>query len=269
MRPFRAEESAYNRSVAIDASTIDGITVTVAVHADRTDELDILDSIYSAAEEYPFYPFRNKSHDLDYRSSKDFFEEVIHVNADRLLSTVHLGEDGSDQERVEAVQSATLVEQLSPSDSLVILDGDEQKAKRFGRAIDGISDEVPPVATCIQSELYYPSALLADLCATRLAYEIDHSGHSSEVIPETPVTKVDLEHYWGPAYNSMVTSSETVQVEPIQQHRAETVSTRVNCWFEGYMGGGEPFPTDRSVNAVVRYAEQQGYDELAAQLSGI
>lgn len=35
------------------------------------------------------------------------------------------------------------------------------------------------------------------------------------------------------------------------------------------MGGGEPFPTDRSVNAVVRYAERQGYDELAAKLAEI
>lgn len=269
MRPFRAEESTYDRSVAIDASTIDGVTVTVAVHVDRSEELDILNSIYSAAEEYPFYPFRNKAHDLEYANSTGFFKEVVHTNVDRLRSTVHLGRDNSDQERVEAVQSAVLVKQFDLSDTLVILDGDEQKAERFGKATRGITDDIPPIATCIQSELYYPSSLLADLCATWLAYEIDHPRHCSQVTPETPVTKEELNHYWGPAYNSMITTSDAVQVEPIQQYRAETVRTRVNCWFEGYMGGGEPYPTDRSVNAAVRYAEQQGYDELAARLSEI
>ncbi|ELY92314.1 hypothetical protein C483_08377 [Natrialba hulunbeirensis JCM 10989] len=267
MRPFRAEESRYTRSVAIDASTVDGITVTVAVHAERSEELEILSSIYSAAEDYPFYPFRDKSHDLEYRNSTSFFEEVVQTNAERLRSTVHLGGDNSGPERVEAVQSATLVNQLDLTDTLVILDGDEQKAERFGNAIAGISDDVPPVATCIQSELYYPSSLLADLCATWLAHEIDHPRHCSEITPETPVTKEALSYYWGPAYNSVVTASESVTVEPIQQYRAETVRTRVNCWFEGYMGGGEPFPTDRSVNAVVGYAERQGYDELAAKLA--
>jgi hypothetical protein len=46
VRPFRAGEAAYERSIAIDASTIGDITITVAVSAGRTDELAILDSIY-------------------------------------------------------------------------------------------------------------------------------------------------------------------------------------------------------------------------------
>ncbi|WP_193790372.1 hypothetical protein [Natronobacterium lacisalsi] len=102
-RVFRAEESTYDQSVAIEASTIDGVTVTVAVHADRSGELDILNSIYSAGEEYPFYPFRHKAHDLDYANSIYFFKKVGHTNVDWLRSTVHLGRDNSDQERVEAV----------------------------------------------------------------------------------------------------------------------------------------------------------------------
>lgn len=269
VRPFRAGESTYDKSIALDASTIGDITVTVAVRADRSEELAILDSIYTAADGYPFFPFRNKAHDLDYTSSTDFFEEVVDANIDRLDSTVHLGRDGSGPERVEAVQSAVLEKELDPSDTLVILDGNEEKAKRFGRAVAGISDEVPPVATCIQSEFYYPSSLLADLCASHLAYEIDHPRHCSEVTPKTPITKEDFSHYWGKAYHSMLKSSDPAQITPITQRRGDTVRTRVNCWFEGYMGGGEPYPTDHSVQATVRYAERQGYDELAARLSEI
>lgn len=74
MNPFTAGETTYDRSIAIDASTVGDITVTVGVSADRTDELEILDTIYTAAEGYPFFPFRDKSHDLDYDSSVEFYE---------------------------------------------------------------------------------------------------------------------------------------------------------------------------------------------------
>lgn len=269
MRPFRAGETTYERSVAIDASTIDGLTVTVAVTADRTDELEILDSIYAAAEDHSFYPFRNKSHDIEYQESKDLFEIAVESNEHFLTATTHLGNDGSDRERVEAVQSAVLVKELGLTDALVILDGDEHKAERFGRAITGISDTRPPTATCIQSELYYPSSLLADLCASHLAYEIEHPRHCTELTPTAPITKEEFNDHWGPAYNSLITSSDQIETEPIKQRRAETVRTRINCWFEGYMGGGEPMPYDQSVQPIVQYARAEGYEELATKLSQV
>jgi len=269
VRPFRAEEDSYNRSITIDASTIDGITITVAVSADRTDELEILDSLYAAAEGHSFYPFRDKSHDLEYEESIELFEHAIAANSHRLSATAHLGQDGSDPERVEAVQSAVLVEEIGAGDQLVILDGNEDKAERFGRAMTGLSGVCPPVATCIQSEVYYPTSLLADLCASHLAYQIDHPRHCSEVTPTAPVTKEEYNHHWGPAYNGMVNLSDSIQTEPIEQRRAETVRTRMNCWFEGQMGGGEPVPYDTSVRPIVQYARDQGYNELANKLSEV
>ncbi|KOX91303.1 hypothetical protein AMS69_19455 [Haloarcula rubripromontorii] len=269
MRPFRAGEAAYERSIAIDASTIGDITITVAVSAERTDELAILDSIYAAAEGYPFFPFRDKSHDLTYEDSVEFFETVVRKNSQYLKATAHLGQDGSDSERVEAVQSAVLAEQLGVEDSLVILDGNEDKADRFGRAITGISGSCPPMATCIQSELYYPTSLLADLCASHLAYQIDHPRHCSEVTPTAPVTKEEFNNLWGPAYNEIVNSSTPVSTEPIEQRRAETVPTRMNCWFKGLMGGGEPVQFESSVRPIVQYARREGYEELATRLSEV
>ncbi|WP_181693383.1 hypothetical protein [Natronomonas sp. LN261] len=269
MRPFRTGEAAYERSIAIDASTIGDITITVAVSVDRTDELAILDSIYAAAEGYPFFPFRDKSHDLAYEDSVGFFETVVQDNSQYLNATAHLGRDGSDPERIEAVQSAVLAEQVGVGDSLVILDGNEDKAERFGRAITGISGRCPPMATCIQSELYYPTSLLADLCASHLAYQIDHPRHCSEVTPPAPVTKEEFNHLWGPAYNEIVNSSSPVYTEPIEQRRAETVPTRMSCWFEGVMGGGEPVQFETSVRAIVQYARREGYEELATRLSEV
>lgn len=269
MRPFRTDESEYNQSIAVDASSVGDITVTVAVHASRGEELDILDSIYTSTEGHSFYPFRHKSQKLDFDEDYEILSTIVHDNIGRISSTVHLGNDGSDQESIEAVQSAVLVKELEPSDTLVILDGDENKAKRFGRAFLGIRDAVPPVATCIQSELYYPSALLADLCASKLANEIDSNSDCSDVSPETPITKKALSEYWGPAYHSMVNSSESVQIEPIKQRRSERVSTRMHCWFNGYMGGGEPIQTDKSVAPISNYVRRMGYENLSKQFSKV
>lgn len=269
MRPFRAGDAAYERSIAIDASTIGDITITVAVSADRSDELAILDNIYAAAEGYPFFPFRDKSHDLTYEDCTGFFETVAQENSQYLKATAHLGRDGSDPERIEAVQSAVLAEQVGIEDALVILDGNEDKAERFGRAMMGISGSCPPMATCIQSELYYPTSLLADLSASHLAYEIDHPRHCSEVTPTAPVTKEEFNHLWGPGYNEIVNSSTPVYTEPIEQRRAETVPTRMNCWFEGVMGGGEPVQFESSVRPIVQHARREGYEELATRLSEV
>ena len=266
MNPFTAGDTTYDRSIAIDASTVGDITVTVGVGAERTDELEILDTIYTAAEGYPFFPFRDKSHDLDYGSSVEFYERVIDANSHRLNATTHLGRDGSDPERVEAVQSAVLTHQIGDSNSLVILDGNKDKTERFGRAIAGLSDHCPPVTSCIQSEIYYPTSLLADLCANHLARQIDHPRHCSELTPSAPITKESYNQYWGIAYNSMINSSKQVRTEPVEQRRAETVCARMNCWFNGQMGGGEPADHSGSTQPIAIHARQKGYEELADRL---
>ena len=269
MRPFRADEAAYERSLAIDASTIGDITVTVAVSANRSDELAILENIYAAAEGYPFFPFRDKSHDLTHKDCTEFFETVVQENSQYLKATTHLGRDGSDPERIEAVQSAVFAEQMGVENAVVILDGNEDKAERFGRAMIGISGSYLPITTCIQSELYYPTSLLADLSASHLAYEIGHPRHCSEVTPTAPVTKEKFNHLWGPAYNEIVNSSIPVPTEPIKHRRAETVPARMNCWFKGVMGGGEPVQFESSVRPIVQYARREGYEELATRLSEV
>lgn len=269
MHPFQAGEKTYERSIAIDASTIDGITVTVAVSVDRDSELEILDSIYSAAEDYSFYPFRDKSNDLIHSEHSGFFESVIDKNSNRLNATTHLGSDGSDSERVEAVQSAILVSELGLTNALIILDGDENKAERFGRAIAGIRKTCPPLVTCVQSELYYPASLLADLCASHVAATIKHPRHCSEVTPCAPVTKEEFNEYWGRAYNSMVNISKPISTEQIEQRRAETVSDRISCWFKGHMGGGDPIEFDTSIQPVVQHVRNQGYEDLAYWLSTV
>jgi hypothetical protein len=100
-------------------------------------------------------------------------------------------------------------------------------------------------------ELYYLTSLLADLCASHLAYQIDHPRHCSQETPTAPVTKEEFNHLWRPANNEIVNFSSPVYTETIEQRRAETVPTRRICWFEGVMGGGEPVQFESSVRAIV------------------
>ena len=74
---------------------------------------------------------------------------ILGYNGPYLKATDHLGRDGSDPEHIEAAQSAVLAEQVGVEDSLVILDGNKDKAERFGRAIAEISGRCPPMAICI------------------------------------------------------------------------------------------------------------------------
>lgn len=266
VRPFSAGETTYERSIAVDASTIGGTMVTVAVSASRSDELDILQSIYRAAEGFPFHPFRDKSHDLDRPALAEIHEEVVSANRDRISTIAHLtGNPNFDQESVEGAQSAVLVNELDPTDALVVLDGNEQKATTFGHSIRGIADEYPPIATCVQSEIYYPASLLADLCASHLAYEINDNGDGYGVDPTTPLSHPD----YGAAYNSRRTSTGEVPTVPIEQRQAGKVRQRVNCWFEGTMGGGNPDEFGRSLSPVVNHVRREGYEELARWLSEI
>lgn len=267
MRPFSAGETAYERSIALDGSTVGDITVTVAVSTSRSDELDVLESIYRATEDLPFFPFRDKSRNLDRTDHSSVSEELIAVNHDRLSAIAHVADDGSDQQRIEAVQSAVLVGDLDLDETLVILDGDRPKAKRFGHAIGGISESRPPTVTCIKSEFYYPTCLLADLCANYLAYEIEGPTDCNDVA--LPV-HVDKRHQnWGSAYAEMVNATGSVQIEPIERRQADTVPQRVNCWFNGTMGGGDPVQFGGSVQPIANHAENEGYGELARWLSEI
>lgn len=269
MRPFRSNDSKFNESIAIDASTNSDITVTVAVSTKRSAELDILDSIYEASRGHDFYPFRDKSNNLTGSDCKNLFESVIEANEDWITATTHLGHDNSDTERIEAVQSAVLVDRLNPTGSLTILDGDQNKATRFGRAIGGLTPDCPPVGTCLQAELYYPTSLLADLTASYLSHTITHPRHCSETTPSAPISKVEFSNQWGKAYSSMVNCTDGVPVEQITQRRADTVTGRVQCWFNGFVGGGHTSNANVSIRPVIKHARREGYERVANRLSEI
>lgn len=268
MDVFRAGEATFRRSIALDASTVGSVTVTVAVPATRDEEWTVLDSIYGAAEGIDFRPFLHKSNDLKYDANVEFFESLSRSAPTATLATTHLGRDGSNPERVEAVQSALLVSELADSNTLV--DGGEQKANAFVRAIDRIVSEIPPTTHCIRAEQYFPTALLADICASHLAHQIASGRDCILVTPIAPEVKSEYGNKWGKAYSSLFETQTTYDRAPVPTKRGRSVRERVRCWYEGYVAvNDERYPMTDSVTPVVHFAEKRGFRRLADWLSEI
>ncbi|WP_128477695.1 hypothetical protein [Halorussus pelagicus] len=269
MNQFDAGDTNLSRSIALDASTVDSVTVTVAVPATRTEEWAVLDSLYTTSKA-SFRPFLDKASDLQYDSNIDFFDTVRRDAPVSVLTTTHLGKDGSNPERVEAVQSALLVSELTNSETLVLVDGGKTKAEAFVKAIDGIVSEIPPTTHCIRAEQYFPTALLADILASHLAHQITDSSDCTAVTPPSPESKREYADEWGKAYSSLFQSQARYERTPVPTKRGRTVRERIRCWYEGYVavGNGE-YPMTDSLTPVVHSAEKRGFSRLADQLSQI
>ncbi|WP_135851806.1 hypothetical protein [Halorussus salinus] len=269
MKDFVADDVAFSRSIALDASTVDSVTVTVAVPATRTEEWDVLDSLYDAGKS-DFRPFLHKANDIQYGSNYGFFETVLRNAPTPILATTHLGRDGSSPERVEAVQSALLVSDLAHSESLVLVDGGETKAEAFTRAIDGIVSDVPPTTHCVSAEQYFPTALLADICASHLAHQIADASDSTTITPAAPESKTEYADRWGKAYSSLIDAREKYERTPVSAKRGRTVRERIRCWYEGHVAvGNGDYPMTDSLTPVMNSAEERGFSQLADQFSEI
>jgi len=265
---FTTGEEAFSRSIARDASTVGRVTVTVAVLATRTEEWDVLDSIFSHSEEIGFRPFLDKANDLQYDENVAFFESVSRTAPDRIGATTHFGRDGSDPERVEAVQSAIHVTEFSDSDALVLVDGGREKASTFVKAVGGIASTIPATTHCIRAEQYFPTALLADICAGCLAHEIARPEDCRTVSPVAPESKRKYDAKWGKAFSSLYDTPVAYERTPVSTKRGRTVSERIHCWYEGHVATDEmECPMTDSLAPIVRFAGANGYQQVVERLS--
>lgn len=272
--PFKTPESEFHSSIAIDASNVGSTTITVAVLSSRSQEPDILESIYEHGSEIGFKPFYNKANDYEYEDRKGFCHQLLQANNDRLAVFAHNDseEATTNLQQIEAVHSAIHVHDfMSAADEpLVIIDGDVNKARPFIKAISGLRTTPPPTVHCLQSERYYPSALLADLSASYLAHAIN-DGHYDWSDPACRVgyAKQDRSDDWGRAFNGLF--GNDIQYTPAQlpNQMGNSVRERICCWYDGAVAphqGSDPPVTD-SINPVIQALRHGGFDELADQLA--
>lgn len=271
LRPFQLPSGDATSAIMIDASTVGETTVTVAVSATREWEPAMLDAIYRRAENHglSFKPFYHKANDFTYEERRAFSEAVIEDQQAHIAAFAHDQErDGNaNTQQIEAVHSAILVDDLLTdiADTLVLIDGNEQQATPFVRGLRGLRSELPVVGNCLQSEYYYPPALLADLVSNHLAHSIDR-GDVDPLDPLLPAPHAkQTRDEWGEVFNAMYQDSADYIPPSLQNRRGETVQERIYCWYDGAvaMDGGADRPMSDSLTSVVNALEQEGYDELA------
>lgn len=272
--PFQTPSENFSSSIVMDASTIGGTTVTVAVHAHREQEPAILDSIYEHGAGIGFKPFYHKANSFEHQVRRDFCEDLIRDQQHRITAFSHdLHLDGNtDTQQIEAVHSAIHVHDLlsrHTRNPLVIVDGNEQQATPLIKALSGLRSEVPVVAHCQQSESYYPTALLADLASSHLAHSIENQcGNPTDVVLSSPRAKQKRSSDWGTAFSATYANGAEYAPPELPSLRGESVRERVNCWYEGAVAqnGGNDRPLTDSLTPVVNALERNGYDDVASML---
>jgi len=274
--PFDTGDDTYTMSVALDASTVGDTTVTVAVHASREIEPAILTLVYEHGAEIGFKPFYDKANDYEYPLRRAFTEAVLRETPARVTAFTHQhsGDGNSDTQQVEAVHSAITVHDLLTETSeppVIIIDGNQQQAEPFVKALSGLRSKRLPVTHCQQSELYYPTALLADLTSNYLAHRIEESTTTTpaeNLIVSAPRAKETRSDDWGVAINA--TYDRTVDYSPLSLPglRGETVRERINCWYQGAVATDSAVdrPISDSLRQVVSTLQRHEHDELAAIL---
>lgn len=270
---FQAGSDRYTTSIVMDASTVGETTVTVAVHAPREREIAILNRIYEYGTDLEFKPFYHKAHDFEYTDRQEFTEALIEEFHPHLAAFAHhqRRDSNEDTQQVEALHSAIHVhDRLMASDEppIVIVDGNEQQARPFVRALSGLRDELPDVAHCQQSESYYPTALLADLVSNYLAHRLDDGDPSAAVddlVLDAPRAKSHRGAEWGQSVSALYQDRVEYEPAPLPLLRGDSVRERVNCWYQGAVAqdSGVDRPFSESLTAVINALERDGYEELA------
>lgn len=95
-------------STVMDASTVNDVTVTVAVRATRAEEVEILESIYEFGRDIGFKPFYDKANDFEGGEFRTFARSLLRNDAGRLAAFRHdHGTGNVYSQQAEAVHSAT------------------------------------------------------------------------------------------------------------------------------------------------------------------
>jgi len=268
LRQLQVGSSEFSSSVVLDSSKVGGTVVTVAVATTREEEIDILDSFYENDEGLGLKPFYHKTNDFGYDDMEGFCGRVIEDNEDFVAAFVHdIGEDGNtNAHQIEAVHPALHVhETVSGSggnEPLVIVDGGANKAEPFFKAISGLRDDIPTIAHCLQSEYYYPNALLADVSAGYLAYTIE-KGEQGVVAPSR--AKSEYSDKWGKAFSSLHDSRVVYSPPDAEGTRGDTVKERIRCRYHGSLAldPGSEKPMSDSLTPVVNSLRKNGYERVA------
>jgi len=276
LSPFHTESNDYATSILMDASTVGETTVTVAVHVPREREPEILNAIYEHGSALGFKPFYHKANDFEYSERQTFTETLIEEFHPHLAAFAHHQRYDSSEntQQIEAIHSAIHVDDrltVASERPLVIVDGNEQQARPFVRALSGLREDLPEVAHCLRSEYYYPPALLADLTSNYLAHRIDNDHPSTatdDLALDVPRANHSRGDEWGQAVSTLYQDNITYVPAALPPLRGTSVRENVLCWYQGAVepNAGVDAPMSDSLTPVVNALQRAGYEGLAETL---
>lgn len=274
MRPFGTTET-YTSSIALDASTRGNVTVASAVHSARDGEVEILQSIIDAFNEteMDFIPFQTKSQHIHKDEHEATYRNIIQRNKHRIsLLHFHHHSAKKNQHYTEAVLTAVLSEKIvthAERQPLIIIDGDQNLVDTFGKAYYGLTDELPPVTNCFQSEQYYPQSLLADLSAGFISYRIKNKLYEyDEPIIRAKAADAKFPEEWGRAFSFLQRKPDlTVDRIPVRTGYSDAAEGRAELWYVGGMGREPSDEPSIELSTVISRIEDMGYPDVAQTLS--
>lgn len=272
LRSFTIAGSDISSSIAIDSSTRNNTTVTVAVElADRFEELRLIEEMSEVARREnvtDFKLFSHKASDIDI-DNDSFFEQIIDKRRESLVGFHHVQRGNETQHEVEAVHTALLIDSLLDplEDRVIIIDGGRQKANPAVHALFGLREAIPSITHCIRSELYYPQNLLADLTASYLSHAIETATYDyADPLLRTPYAE-RTEQRWGAAFSALKRRTGTYRSVDLTQLRGNSPRERAQCWFQGGMAhSGARQPTTNSITPIIRVADKHGFSNAKAEL---
>lgn len=273
MQDFVVDGEPRQQSIGFDATDRQNIIVTVGVLVNRTQEAILLDDLYETTYDDGFRPFRTKSRDLSLPPEKIY--QIMNRCNGEIGICVHRGDVKLTY--AEAVHSAILLDDLSvtPANTIAIVDGDRARADKLFQGTSSLDLRPPPVTNCVQSELYYPHLLFADLIAGIIADNIaDDSSALTSVVPEGPVkvindtTQRSRRGRWGRIYSAVARGEGEVQQAIYEQRYANSVRERVSCWFHGIFGKTHaPAPDTDGIQPVAGRLNAIGCEDVATWIS--
>jgi len=164
---------------------------------------------------------------------------------------------------------------VATDEAIAITDGGRSHADKLYQSSAAINVVPPPVTNCVQSELYYPHLLLADLVAGVIADAVVDGAS----IPSSTPQSYSIEHImdttderfserWNRGYSAVSRNEGEVQRPTYQQWRADSVRERANCWFHGHFGSTRaPPPESDGILPVVNRLDAIGCDDVASWLN--
>lgn len=243
MQAFTVAGTDYDESIVLCMSHNDGVVITTAVSAKRSEEPELLHALMESTSDTPYVPFSEDRYS-EVESDRELYEATIDANA-TCLSIAARPRTGPDQTQthLHAVNATLLLEELLPAadNPIVISTANSTHATELLRSIasDGCSlAESPEITHSPKMWWYYPTAMVGGLTCKYLSHRF-----SEDVIPDIwfniPIRQCG-DSKWSSVDSGRAKSTLRYQQPQQATGYGTTEAERIYCWYAGLLPTANP-----------------------------